>query len=279
MALAGTVSGVPGAAPGGDLDLTGYVLVAAEEFDADHLDTDRWWPYYTPHWSSPAATAARYEVGGGRLRLRVEEGTAPWAPEWDGEVRVSHLQTGQVSGPVGSGRGQHRFRRGLVVREEQPEHHGWLVRDGVLEVRTTAVRHPAAMVAFWPIGVEDRPDDCGEICVAEVFGSEMDATGGLVGVGVKPQRDPRLTEDFVKVWVDGDLTAPHDYAVAWEDDELRFHVDGRLVHTVRQRMDYPVQLMLDLYELPVPGVPRDTAALPHVAEVHHVRHWRRHDRL
>lgn len=262
-----------------DLDLDGYVLVASEEFDADRLDPRRWWPYYLPHWSSRAVTAARYDVGGGRLRLRLDADTRPWAPEWDGDVRVSHVQTAQVSGPVGSGRGQHRFRDGLVVREEQPEHRGWLVQDGVLEVRMTAVRHPAALVAFWPVGVEDRPEESGEICVAEVFGSEMDDTGGLVGVDVKAQHDPRLVDEFVKVRVDGDLTAPHDYAVQWEDDVLRFHVDGRLVHTVRQRIGYPVQLMLDVYELPVPGAPRDTAALPFVAEVHHVRHWRRRDRL
>ena len=93
------------------------------------------------------------------------------------------------------------------MREEQPEQRLWLAHHGVIEVRLAAIRHPDAMVAFWPIGFEDRPDDCGELCIAEIFGSELDDDGGWVGVGVKPQNDPRLRTDFEKIRVDGDLTA------------------------------------------------------------------------
>ncbi|WP_394289166.1 GNAT family N-acetyltransferase [Microbacterium sp.] len=258
------------------LDLTGRVATVDERFDSDTLSPDRWWPFYTPHWSSRERTAARYEVGDGLL-LRIDEDTPPWAPEWDGDVRVSHLQTGQVSGDVGTTEGQHRFRDGLVVREAQPERRLWLPHFGVIEVRMSAVRHPDAMVAFWPIGVEDAPEESGEICIAEVFGSEIDDGGGWVGVGVKPQNDPRLRDafergwSFEKVWVDGDLTQPHDYAVEWTPERLRFFVDGRWVKTAAAAIDYPVQLMLDLYELPDPSSPRDTDALPHVMRVERVR--------
>lgn len=258
------------------LDLTGRVATVDERFDSDTLSPDRWWPFYTPHWSSRERTAARYEVGDGLL-LRIDEDTPPWAPEWDGDVRVSHLQTGQVSGDVGTSEGQHRFRDGLVVREAQPERRLWLPHFGVIEVRMSAVRHPDAMVAFWPIGVEDAPEDSGEICIAEIFGSEISDDGGWVGVGVKPQNDPRLRDafekgwSFEKVWVDGDLTQPHDYAVEWAPERLRFFVDGRWVKTVAAAIDYPVQLMLDLYELPDPSSPRDTDALPHVMRVERVR--------
>ncbi|HCJ48098.1 MAG TPA: hypothetical protein DHW40_01980 [Microbacterium sp.] len=258
------------------LDLTGRVATVDERFDSDTLSPDRWWPFYTPHWSSRERTAARYEVGDGLL-LRIDEDTPRWAPEWDGDVRVSHLQTGQVSGDVGTAEGQHRFRDGLVVREAQPERRLWLPHFGVIEVRMSAVRHPEAMVAFWPIGVEDAPGDSGEICIAEIFGSEISDDGGWVGVGVKPQNDPRLRDafekgwSFEKVWVDGDLTQPHDYAVEWTPERLRFFVDGRWVKTVAAAIDYPVQLMLDLYELPDPSSPRDTDALSHVMRVERVR--------
>ena len=80
----------------------------------------------------------------------------PWSPEYDGDVRVSHLQTGQFSGPVGSPVGQHRFRAGLVVREEQDEERLWLPHFGVIEARVRGIRHPSAMVALWPIGFEDE---------------------------------------------------------------------------------------------------------------------------
>jgi RimJ/RimL family protein N-acetyltransferase len=232
------------------LDLEGRRPAVDERFEGGSLDTTRWWPFYTPHWSSRERTAARYDLDDAGIVLRIDPDTKPWAPDIDGDVRVSHLQTAQHSGPVGSAIGQHRFRPGLVVREEQPAHRGWTVRGGVISARFAAIRHPRAMVAFWPIGVEDSPDDCGEICIAEIFGSEISDDGGLVGIGVKPQTDPRLRTDVDKVRVAGDLTLPHDYAVEWSPERLRFFVDGRWVKTVAQQIDYPVMLMLDVYDLP-----------------------------
>ena len=254
------------------LDLNGYVLVVDEQFDGDDLADTRWLPYYTPHWSSRAATRARYEVSDGTLKLRIEADSAPWSPEFDGDVRVSHLQTGQFSGPAGSGIGQHRFRTGLVVREEQDEERLWLPHFGVIEARVRAIGHPSAMVALWPIGFEDEGVNCGEICIFEIFGSDVGEAGGLVGVGVKPQHDPRLVMDFERVYVDGDLTEFHDYAVEWLPHRLQFFIDGRLVKTVEQSIGYPMQLMLDVYELPT-DAPRDLAALPFVFEVAHVREY------
>lgn len=253
------------------LDLSGRAPDVDETFASPALDTARWWPFYTPQWSSRDAAAARFDVGEAGLALRIDADTAPWAPDLDGDLRVSHLQTGQFSGPVGSGVGQHRFRPGLRVREEQPERQLWLVHHGVIEVRLAAIRHPDTMVAFWPIGFEDRPDDCGELCIAEIFGSELDDAGGWVGVGVKRQNDPRLRDDFEKIRIDADLTDFHDYAVEWTADRLRFFVDGRWVKTVSQTIDYPVQLMLDVYEFPRADGTRDAAALPHTLRVQRVR--------
>ena len=88
---------------------------------------------------------------------------------------------------------------------------------------------------------------------------------------MKAQHDPRLRQDFEKVRVDGDLTAMHDYAVEWTPDEVRFFIDDRWVKTVRQTIDYPMQLMLDVYEFPRADGTRDTDALPHVLRVERVR--------
>jgi hypothetical protein len=253
------------------LDLDGREPDLDERFGEGVLDEKLWWPHYLPHWSSRARTAARYSIAPDALELFIDAYTAPWSPEFDGDVRVSHLQTGQFSGERGSRIGQHRFRDGLAVREEQPQRRLHLPRFGVIEVRMAAVRHPDAMVAFWPIGFEDQPENSGEICIAEIFGSDLDDAGGWVGVGVKRQHDPRLRDDFETVRVDGDLTAMHDYAVEWTSDEVRFFIDHRWVKTVRQTIDYPVQLMLDLYELPRADGMRDIAALPHTLRVERVR--------
>jgi hypothetical protein len=60
--------------------------------------------------------------------------------------------------------------------------------------------------------------------------------------------------------------------VEWTADRLRFFVDGRLVKTVEQSIAYPVQLMLDVYELPT-DAPRETSSHPLVFEVAHVREY------
>ena len=48
-----------------------YDLEFKDKFD-DVLDERRWVPHYLPQWSSRERSAARYEVGGGHLRLLIE---------------------------------------------------------------------------------------------------------------------------------------------------------------------------------------------------------------
>src|SRR3954469_22628716 len=97
----------------------GYELEFEDTFDGDRLDERRWIAHYLPQWSSRAQSAARYEVGGGRLRLLIEADQGPWCPRLDGDVRVSSLQTGVFAGPLGSQVGQHRFHPDAVVHEAQ----------------------------------------------------------------------------------------------------------------------------------------------------------------
>jgi hypothetical protein len=71
-----------------------------DTFAAEALDRGRWLPWYLAHWSSRERSAARYDVGGGLLRLLIEEDQEPWCPELDGVTRVSSLQiSGQPTGP------------------------------------------------------------------------------------------------------------------------------------------------------------------------------------
>ena len=77
----------------------GYELAFEDTFDGDDLDEARWLPYYLPQWSSREASAARYRLGDGFLRLVIEADQPPWCPEFGGETRVSSLQTGVFAGP------------------------------------------------------------------------------------------------------------------------------------------------------------------------------------
>nr|WP_245899522.1 glycoside hydrolase family 16 protein [Geodermatophilus normandii] len=169
----------------------------ADDFDGTDLDRDVWVPHYLPQWSSRAATAACYEVRDSCLRLYLPDEMPLWCPDDHPPLRVSGIQSGVFSGPVGSTVGQQPVRPGALVREEQPAHWGWTPRYGRLEMRARATVTPRSMVAWWLVGLEDSPERCGELCVVEVFGDAVDpVAGAALGMGVHPFRDPRLVDDF-----------------------------------------------------------------------------------
>ncbi|MFC7912676.1 glycoside hydrolase family 16 protein [Streptomyces sp. NPDC057386] len=232
------------------LDTSGYALEVEDTFDGPRLNRRLWLPYYLPHWSSREAAAARYAIGGGLLSLRIEEGQPPWCPEYDGQVRVSSLQTGAFSGPAGSPVGQHRFDRRAVVCEAQPDVRLYTPQYGLFEMRARAVADPDAMVALWMIGYEDEPDRSAEICVFEIFGRDVEPGRAKIGMGVHPFGDPRITDDFEAVELPVDVCDFHVYAAEWTPDRVLFYVDGRLVRTVEQSPCYPMQFMLGIYEFP-----------------------------
>ncbi|QTE27782.1 glycoside hydrolase family 16 protein [Pengzhenrongella sicca] len=245
----------PVGAPGAPsrLDLERYELEFDENFGGTELNRDHWLPYYLPQWSSRAATEARYDIRAGCLTLRVDADQAPWSPEFDGEVRVSSLQTGLWSGPLGSPNGQHRFRPGLVVREPQAASRLYTPRFGVVEVRAAATDDPDALVALWMIGVEDAPERSAEICVVEVFGADVGPGVAAVGMGIHPFADPTLVDDFSVLAQPIDARELHRYAVRWTPDEVAFYLDRELVRVIGQAPQYPMQLMLNVYDLTGPG--------------------------
>ncbi|WP_299057890.1 glycoside hydrolase family 16 protein [uncultured Nocardioides sp.] len=231
-----------------------------EDFGGGRLDRTVWVPHYLPAWSSAAATAAAFRLDGGRLDLEVPLDHPLWCPDRHAEpLRVSGLQSGSWSGPVGSSLGQQRFADGLTVREEQPRHEGWLPRSGEVSMRAEMHLSPRSMAALWLAGFEDDPGQrqCGEICVAEVFGRSV--VGGPdhpaepsaeVGVGIKPFRDPDLADDFAAVRLPLDVARPHDYAVDWDAGEAAFSVDGRVVRRCAAPPTYPMQLVLAVFDFP-----------------------------
>jgi hypothetical protein len=100
--------------------------------------------------------SGRQQLGGGVLRLVVEADQRPWCPEFDGQTRVSSLQTGVFAGPIGSTVGQSRFTPGLLVRQAQRNARLYTPRYGLFELRAKAIDDPRCMVALWMIGYEDR---------------------------------------------------------------------------------------------------------------------------
>ena len=228
----------------------GYELEFEDTFDGPTLDPARWLPYHLPQWSSREQAAARYRLGDGLLRLVIEADQPPWCPEFDGQTRVSSLQTAVFAGPVGGTVGQHRFKPEVVVRQAQDNLRLYTPTYGLFELRARAVDDPRCMVALWMIGYEDAPERSAEICVCEIFGRNVSTDRAGVGMGVHPFGDPRIRDEFSVEDLAIDAREFHTYAAKWTPEHVAFFVDHRPVKLVAQSPDYPMQLMLGIYEFP-----------------------------
>ena len=251
-----------------------YELEFEDAFDGPGLDGGRWIPHYLPQWSSRARSAARHALRDGCLHLLIEADQPPWCPELDGEVRVSSLQTGVFAGPLGSKIGQHRFDPRAVVTEEQEAVRLYTPRYGRIELRARALDDPRSMVALWMIGYEDAPERSAEICVCEIFGRDVGEREARVGMGVHPFGDPRIRDDFQAVPLPIDVREFHVYCADWKPGVVDFLVDGRPVRTVPQAPDYPMQLMLGIYEFPAEPPMAEGGGYPKAFVIDYVRGYR-----
>ena len=160
-----------------------------DDFDAPELDVRHWSPHYLPAWSSRLDTAATWQVSDSCLSSRSQPSTRSGVlMTMSSPLRVSGIQSGNQSGPIGSTQGQQPFQVGQTVREEQPRFEGLLMEGGRFEIRCAMRLSPRSMAAAWLVGVEDTPERCGELCVVEVFGRSVRADGSPttaeVGKGV-----------------------------------------------------------------------------------------------
>jgi Glycosyl hydrolases family 16 len=247
-------------------------MAFSEDFAGPDLDRARWLPSYLPAWSSTAASAATYALQNGRLVLRIPPEQGRWcAGDHEPPLRVSGIQSGSWSGPVGSTRGQQRYREGLVVREEQERFEGWLPAPGPHGAGRVAIRcamslSPRSMGAMWLSGFEDDPaqEQCGELCVVEVFGRALSVVppSAEVGVGIKAFRDPALSQDFDAPRVDIDVADLHTYAVQWDAAEAVFSVDDEEVRRCAAPPTYPMQAMIAVFDFPEWSNGRDDHLVP-----------------
>lgn len=226
-----------------------------DDFDAPSLDDSTWSPYYLPQWSSRAASAATYQLADSCLTLSIPTSQGLWCEgDHQPDLRVSGIQSGNYSGPVGSTVGQQPYRDGLTVREQQEPFWGWTPAGGYVELRAKADLSPRSMVSLWMVGLEDQPDRCGEICVMEVFGDALvPGESAAVGMGLKTIRDPAVPQDFEAVRLPLDLREFHTYAVRWGDGTATFSVDGVAIRSCQGAPTYPMQLMLAVFDFPSLG--------------------------
>jgi hypothetical protein len=85
-------------------------------------------------------------------------------------------------------------------------------QDGYFETRMKEVPIPGYMAAQWMIGFEEKPKQSAEICICEIFGSEVSQDGSIVGCGIHPLKDPEIVDDFHRESFEINTTNDHVYA-------------------------------------------------------------------
>ena len=69
-------------------------------------------------------------------------------------------------------------------------------------------------------------------------------------MGVHPFRDPAITDEFAAPRLGIDVAAFHVYAADWQPGRVDFLIDGKHVRTVHQAPDYPMQMMVAVFDFP-----------------------------
>ena len=247
-----------------------------DDFTTTTLREDLWVAEYLPHWTTPERSRARYEMTGpSGIRLLIEENQLDWRAE-DAPLRVSNLQTGVFSGPVGSERGTHRHRPdGLTVRTHTPERLLWAPLAGRVDVTVSASVDEGCMLAAWLVGVESlSPRHSGEICLFEIDSNAIGHCETRARCGLKAHGDDSFATDMDEVVVPLDASKPHTWSVIWGPEGTVIGCEGVVVKRSPSAPNYPMLLMLDLFEIG----PRSATseAYPKSAYIHSVQAWGTH---
>lgn len=248
----------------------GFDVVFEDDFDGAELDETKWCRFYLPHWSNVEKTRPRFDIADSRLKLRIDADQEQWCPLGDPGVRVSNLQTGHWSGPLGSTHGQHRFKDGFVVCDVVDPQQLYVPQYCRIDLRARAHLDQHTLAALWLIGYENQPHRSGEITVMEVFGKDVRQDGIALGRGVKRITDPVLVDEFRDDRQPIRLGDWHIYSIDWRTDGIDFLLDGKIISRASQSPDYPMQLMLNLYHMGDPDCETDAWF-----EIDYVRGYRR----
>lgn len=237
--------------PANPPEKAGYQLEFNEDFSGAKLNTQHWLPYYLPQWCSREQSAANYELTGHSLLLKIDKEQPYWPPQSKDQLRVSSLQTGVFSGPVGSTLGQHRIDDSWRVAQAQVEQRLYTPQYGYFEIRAKALATQNNVCALWMIGFEDQPERSGEICIMEVNGAQVQPGSAMNGYGVKAFNDPKLHGEFYQDRFEIEAPAFNIYAAEWRPGRVDFYINNLKVRSIPESPDYPMQLMLNVYETPV----------------------------
>ena len=167
----------------------------------------------TPALCAPAALGSRERTGPARPArgppaLHIVATSRRGAPSGTGAARVGAADR-QYPGRSAR-RGQLHFRTTWSCGEEQESRLHLHPAVRVVEVCAPGGRRPGVMVALWLPASRRGRSECGEICVAEIVGTDDGRRQRRVGMGITAVHDPHLAEEFSADEYPIDATrAPH----------------------------------------------------------------------
>lgn len=182
-----------------------YQLVWQDEFETNELNRDDWnVELHDPGWVNAESQAYIDD----KKVLQVKEGNLviqPVKEEKDGEVLY-------YSGRVNTQNKQN-------------------FKYGFFEARVKVPKGQGYLPAFWLMSADESVygqwPRCGEIDIMEIHGSDTKTSYGTVHYG-NPHRESQGQYDLL----DGDFSEEyHTFALEWLPGQLKWFVDGQLIHT------------------------------------------------
>ncbi|WP_432482853.1 hypothetical protein [Kineococcus esterisolvens] len=154
------------------------------------------------------------------------------------------------------------------MRTAVPQRLLWAPRAGQVDVTVTAGRDRGCMLAVRLAGTEHADElDSGEVCLFEIDAEAVSAITTTARVGIKAHHDPRLSTEMTEVVVPVGAGRAHTWSARWDGGGVVIACCEVVVFTSAQVLDYPLQLMVGLFEIG----PRDSADThPETAVVHAV---------
>jgi hypothetical protein len=259
--------------PANPITKTGYTLDFQEEFDGTTLDTNKWLPYYLPHWTTSAdrelGAKARFTIANGALQERIDADTPAWNPTYDSTVKISSIQTYEKDN-------WHKFNGSMPNNHHEADFNGYSTMYGYFEMRAkNANVGGGGHQAWWMVGTEDTSSASAnpEIDIVETFFSKPN-TWRIAGYG---WGDP----NFLGNWVSYEDPVPsgdqsseyHIYGMEWTPTQLNFYYDNQLYKTINDAPNMPMGMILGIYTDAGSGVHNNV--WPKTWSVDYVRVWKK----
>lgn len=220
-----------------------------DDFNETSLNENYWLECYLPQWSSVNKTKPSYRIKNSILSLYIANDQEPWSKEYNGNIRVSNLQTGVYFGTIGSSIGQHHFSKDLIVKEAQSPKFLVTPCYGHVEFKCRCNISKENVTALWLIGTEVDKKESSELCLFELKGSNIKNDGSMIGFGIRKFADPHLTDEFYEEYFSIDVSNWNVFSLDWKKDCVDFYINNKHIKTIHQAPNYRMQLMLNLYDL------------------------------